>query len=151
VRPVRVLKASDRLGLVYSKPFPWILTADLSPPFAGGFMAVVLPIEAEPYLPHAARVSIAVQKKYAAQITGLAVFREFYAGSREAYEALDAAVAKVASVETENLLDLAAEKKSIEQVKNELEEPVEQTDAGCADMITRATITKGTLEVERIE
>ena len=114
-------------------------------------MAVVLPRECREYLPHEARVPIEVQRKYASQISGLATYREFFPGSREAYEALDAAVAKVASVETENLLDLAAEKKSIEQVKNELEEPVEQTDAGCADMITRATITKGTLEVERIE
>jgi len=140
-----MLLAQDRIGLVYGRPYPFILTSGVIIPSDGNFMAIVLPIECREYLPHEARVPLDVQRKYAAQLTGLAVLRDFYPGSREAYEALDAAMDKVASVETENALNLKLTRKTIGEVKTDLEEPVEQTDAGCADMIVRASASKGGL------
>ena len=113
-------------------------------------MAIVLPIECKEYLPHESRVSIEVQKKYAAQITGLAAYRGFFTDSAAAYAALETEFTKVGSFsELEDALDLSIARKSLDTVRDDLTKVavVEKTDAECSTMIATATLTKGTLEV----
>lgn len=150
VRPLRVLEAADRVGLVYGRPYPLLLTSGVAVPSQGAFMAVVLPVECKAYLPHESRVSLALQKKYAAQVTGLAVYREFFADSRAAYLGLDAAMARVSVLAEEDRLDLSAARQSLREVKFALEPPAVRTEAEYLTMISDAAARKGALEVERV-
>lgn len=147
---VREVRLADRLGLVYSAPFPYLLTQDVADKMGPEkWMVAVLPIELDGALPHQARIDVTTQKAVAAKYVAALVYRAFFANSKLAYDALDVQMAGgVIGQDALNLKTL----KTLNEVKAEAEaSPVAVLDAATVTATCDAAILAKPAPAEEVK